>query len=130
MGPIAGVLVRRAAPSASSEADLYRMLAQSIANPIERESFLGWISEPKTPTPVVTPRATRTPDGPSAVVAAVTPADLEAIAKALTRQLGPIAAQLVKREAVGAASRRELLQRLAARIAAEKDRATFLKEMG
>jgi len=57
MGPIAGVLVRRAAPSASSEADLYRMLAQSIANPIERESFLGWISEPKTPTPVVTPRA-------------------------------------------------------------------------
>jgi hypothetical protein len=128
MGPIAGVLVRRAAATAASEADLYHALAKSIPNPLEQETFLGWLAEPKGAAGIVTPRATRGPEGPPAAPVELEPSELEAITKALTRQLGPIAAQLVKREAPGSASRRDLVQRLAARIAADADRAAFLKD--
>ncbi len=100
MGPIAGLLVRQAAGKASTPAELYEALARSIANPLDRASFLDWITERKPQGQVVTPRATRPPEGPPAPVA-VTPADLTAIAGALTRHLGPIATQLVGRGAGG-----------------------------
>jgi hypothetical protein len=128
MGPIAGVLVRQAAASAAGEAALYQALASSIANPADRESFLGWITEARPVGQVVTPRATKTPEGPPAPSIIATD-DLKTITGALIRHIGPIAAQLVKRGSADAASREELCRRLAARIAGEKDRAAFLKDV-
>jgi len=131
LGPIAKVLVRQAGAKAASEAELYAALAQHLPSEAERKSFLGWIAEPRAPNQVVTPRSppTDAPEPPPDALA-FTPEMLEAITRALTRQLGPIAAQLVAREQRSAASREELCQRLSERIPAAKDRAAFLKEAG
>ena len=128
MGPIAGVLVRQAAGRAASQADLYEALARSIANPIDRKSFLDWITEQTPAGQVVTPRATRIPEGPPAPVS-FTSAEVAAITGALARHLGPIAAQLIGREQRTCASRQDLCRKLAARIPGEKERAAFLREM-
>ena len=110
MGPIAAVMVRQAAAKAS-----------------ERKSFLDWISQPNAPGRVVTPRATRIPEAPPAP-SLISTEELQAITGALVRHLGPIATHMISRERAGASSKRDLRQKLAARIAGEKDRAAFLRE--
>jgi hypothetical protein len=125
MGPIARRLVSAAAGQARTEAELYARLAESIPSEAERRSFLGWITEPAGQARVATPR--RAPDREDS--AAVGPEDLQSIAWALTRYLGPIAAQLVEREKALAQSRAELCQRLGGRISHEAERAAFLKEV-
>lgn len=127
MGPIAGLLVRQAAGKADSQAELYEALARSIANPADRKSFLDWITEHRPAGQVVTPRATRIPEGPPAPDA-ITAREIDAVTAALARHLGPIAAQLVARERRGATCAADLCDRLAGRIASEKERAAFLKE--
>ncbi|HXV00967.1 MAG TPA: toll/interleukin-1 receptor domain-containing protein [Caulobacteraceae bacterium] len=121
MGPIAGVLVRRAAERAASETELYELLAASIGDPVDRESFLGWLGEPAAPRKVVTPRQTGL---------VIDPVDAEAISAALVRHLGPIAGPLVRREAAASASREDLCRRLAERIPGEHDRTDFLRDVG
>jgi hypothetical protein len=116
IGPIAAVLVRQAGGRAKSRVELYEILAKSIGDPADRESFLSWVGD--------------APDASAAPGAgAIDTADGDAIARALVRHLGPIAAQLVSRERAAAGSRSDLCQRLAARIPDEKDRAAFLKEV-
>ena len=129
IGPIAKVLVAQSAAKAMSEAELYADLAAHLATEAERRSFLSWIAAPRSQSQVVTPRAP--PDGaPPSGDVGFTPAMLDAITRALTRQLGPIAAQLVMRETSLASSREDLCRRLSERIPAERDRLTFLKETG
>lgn len=129
MGPIAGVLVRKAAVGARDEAALYDALAKGIPNPLDRESFLGWIGETRAPGKVVTARAPPPTLPPAPGAATVIPdADLKAIVQALTRRLGPIAGQMVNREKASALSREDLCARLAARITDERDRAAFLRD--
>jgi hypothetical protein len=127
IGPIAKVLVRQAGAWATSEAELYGELATHLTTETDRTSFLGWLVEPRSPRHVVTPRS---PKGPprTSTESAFTPEMLEVITRALARQLGPIAAQLVARETPLAASREELCKRLSERIPGERDRSAFLKE--
>jgi hypothetical protein len=124
MGPIAGRLVAAAAAQASTPAELYAKLAESIHSEAERKGFLHWIAEPADAPRVMTPRQPQ----PEAS-APLTPEDLQAIAKALTRYLGPIAARLVDREKAFAESRQDLCRRLAERISREAERAAFLKDV-
>jgi TIR domain len=124
MGPIAGRLVAAAAAQASSLAELYARLAESIPSEAERKSFLHWIAEPAGAPRVVTPRQPK-PDASEPL----TPEDLQAIAKALTRYLGPIAGRLVDREKGFAESRADLCRRLAERVSREAERAAFLKDV-
>lgn len=119
MGPIAAVLVRQAA-DAGSEADLYARLAGAIPGPADRQAFLAWVAAPPAEA---APASAAEPEP-------LDPADLDALGRALTRYLGPIAATLIARERRLAPTRRMLCERLAARIADEKDRAAFLKEIG
>jgi len=118
MGPISGVLVRNAAARADSETALYQELARSIPSDTERQGFLDWLTEPAAPPPPASPDP-----GLSAE-------DLEAITKALARQLGPIARQLVRRETSDVRSKADLCRRLAARIDRDQDRAAFFKDVG
>jgi hypothetical protein len=120
MGPIAGLLVRQAGGRATSQAELYELLAGSIGDLADRESFLGWIGEPARSGQVATRRLEPEIDA----------ADGEAIAGALVRHLGPIARQLVRREAAASVSREDLCRRLAEKIPREKDRSVFLREVG
>jgi hypothetical protein len=126
MGPIAGVLVRQAAAKAATREELYEALAKSIANPLDRKSFLDWTTDPRAPGQVVTPRTTRVPEGPPAPNR-ITPQEIEEITAALKPHLGPIAAQLVARERQAAASKEDLCRRLSLRITGEKERAAFLR---
>jgi hypothetical protein len=126
MGPIAGRLVKGAARSAETEQALYRKLSESIPDDTERASFLDWMAQPNPPS-VVTPRRPA-PEGPGALETSLK--DLDKITHALARQLGPIAAQLVNREAKTAASKEDLCRRLAERISNPVDRRAFLKELG
>ncbi len=116
MGPISAVLVRNAAAHATSEAELYQALARNIPSMAERDSFLGWVAA--------------APAAAGAAPAALSAEDLEKLIKALTRQLGPIARQLVLRESRMAGSRQDLCARLAARIGEDRDRAAFYKDVG
>ena len=120
MGPIAGLLVRQAGEQAATQAELYERLAGSIDDLADRESFLGWVTEPAGPRRVVTPRI---------AAPANDAADIEVIAAALVRHMGPIAGALVRREAAAAPSRQELCRSLAEKIPSERDRAAFLKEV-
>ena len=121
IGPISTVLVRQAAGRATSEAELYEHLARSIADPADRESFLGWVAH----GPSARPAPSGSPAGGE-----IDAADAAAVAAALVRHLGPIAPHLVNRERASAASRQDLCERLAARIPDESGRAAFLKEVG
>ncbi len=130
MGPIAKLLVRQAGVRATNEPELYAELAAHLPTEAERTSFLGWIAEPRSQSQVVTPRAPPKDAPPPSGKVAFTPEMLQVITKALTRQLGPIAAQLVARETRLASSPEELCRRLSERIPAGRDRFAFLKETG
>jgi hypothetical protein len=125
IGPVAGLLVRQAA-GAASEAELYQALARSIRDESERKAFLAWLSQPYPAGRVATPRRPVEPttddaDAPRAEA-------LEALARTLTRYLGPIAAHVVARESKLGGSSDALRQRLAERIADARDRAAFLRD--
>lgn len=131
MGPIARVLVRKAAATAASPAELYQALAAGIANPADRRAFLADAAQaPPAPAPARPMRAS--PANFTSTFAepqAITPDEIKAITGALIRHLGPIAAQLIGREKPAAASREDLCRRLGEHISAPKDRAAFLREM-
>jgi hypothetical protein len=111
IGPVAGVLVRQAAQSADET---------------PRKGFLAWLSEPAGQGRVV--RARLPPQVVSDGATPLAAETIEALSKAFTRYMGPIAAHMVAREARQGGSRDALCQRLAQRIANEKDRAAFLRE--
>jgi len=125
IGPVAGVLVRQAA-SCASETELYETLGKSIRDETARKSFLAWLSEPSGQGRVVRPRLP--PEALADGSAPVAIENVEALSKAFTRYMGPIAAHMVSREAKLGGTRDALCQRLALRIANEKDRAAFLRE--
>jgi hypothetical protein len=126
MGPIAGVLVRQAAASAT-EAQLYETLARSIGLDAERKAFLAWVTEPRPRERRVNPRRSSSQAADAAALF-IAPPELERLTAALTRYLGPIAGHVIAREQRAAASREALCQRLADRISDETERAVLLRE--
>jgi len=131
MGPIARVLVQKAAATAASPAELYQALAAGVANPADRTAFLADAAH--APAAAAPPKPARpSPANFTSTFAeprTITPDEIRAITDALTRHLGPIAAQLIGREKPAAASRLDLCRRLGEHISAPKDRAAFLREM-
>jgi hypothetical protein len=118
LGPIADILVDKAAGRAASVADFYGQLALHIDDEKARERFLATGSH-GSPDPA-------TKAAPNAT--AISTADIDAIANALTSYLGPIAPILAQRESRVCATANELRQRLAARIPAERDRSAFIRQ--
>jgi TIR domain-containing protein len=118
LGPIADILVDKAADRADSVADFYGQLALHIDDEKARERFLATGSHgPSDPATKAAPNAT-----------AISTADVDAIANALTSYLGPIAPILAQRESRVCATADELRQRLAARIPTERDRSAFIRQ--
>jgi len=126
VGPIAHILVERAAPRAESIAALYRLMALHITDEAERAHFLGLSPEHLD----VAVEATELPlgeivsdDGP------IGPGDVERIGTALTGYLGPIAPIVARREGEACRTVSDLLSRLAAKLHNECDRAAFLRQL-
>jgi len=124
VGPIAQILVDRAAPRAESIAALYRLLALHITNEAERAHFLGFSPERVEPPLEVSSIGEIVPaDEP------IRPGDVERIGTALTSFIGPIAPIIAQREGEACKTLSDLLIRLAAKLHDEDDRAAFLRQL-
>lgn len=125
IGPLAKLLVRKAAEKAANYRDLYIQLSEHITNDGDRERFLADIktigrtgsSEPATKTPA----ATR-PQSDDAGTAQWT----RAAETQLAEIIGPLAKVLVKKEAAQCSNLDELYERLTKHISDDTERERFL----
>jgi hypothetical protein len=107
VGPIAGVLVAKAARQTAGTTELCEMLARQIPAKAEREDFLSACQK-------------RVPSH-------ATPEFVTQLARDLSVYLGPIARVLVNRALAKAADNRELYELLSREIPSESERQEFLK---
>lgn len=119
LGPIAGILVDKAAPHASSVCELYALLGESIESRKDRERFVALAGQAET-----SPAASAA----KSQLASVPQAEADRLGAVLTAYLGPISAAVVRRENAGASSVEELQRRLANLIPNDRERAEFLRK--
>ncbi|MCB9946445.1 MAG: serine/threonine protein kinase [Rhodospirillaceae bacterium] len=133
IGPIAKIVVKKAAARTTSIAELYKALAEHIPNDAERETFLKRAKRLEgggTRTLTTHDTAGRTV---SATVGATgitgtsfQPDVLDSLTGELTVHLGPIARVLVKKSARAAGSLDDLVGSLADHIHDDRERRSFL----
>jgi class 3 adenylate cyclase len=125
IGPLARVIVRRAAETARSPGALCSALAAAIPDPADRASFLAAAPEAAEPT-VALARQPIPAEVVAAPAPALAPAELAAAERRLASYIGPLAPLLVRRAARDARDRQDFYARLGASIANSADRAAFL----
>ncbi|MEO6278964.1 serine/threonine-protein kinase [Roseateles sp.] len=141
VGPLASVLVRRAARECTDINELYSKLAEQVSDPRARDVFLGQAS-------LITGGTGRTAGGTSGALPSVGskgsagsaggtliggPLNDAVMGKAvplLAQHVGPIAKVLVKRAAAGTDSRAVFFNRLAEAVNDPAAREKLLKELG
>lgn len=127
MGPIASILVDRAAARATSIEDLYSLLARHIPDERDRDQFVSMmprvVSAPNDEGPAATM-------DPAATTESISPFELERIATVLTKFLGPIATIVVREESKTYGTVRQLGCRLAGMLSSDEDRDRLLREIG
>jgi class 3 adenylate cyclase len=128
IGPLARVLVERAARQTADVNELYRLLAEAIPEEREQRLFLRTQSlrqQDAEPPESVSPAAPlRHPSG-STWDARL----LQTVAERLAQYLGPVAPLLVRREAKTATDVQELYHALAAHIPVDQERKRFLHDL-
>jgi serine/threonine-protein kinase len=128
VGPVARVLVRKAAKTTTDGLALVRALAASIASERDREAFAGTAlekvgarsrseAEPERSSPSIAPKP-------------IEPVDVDKAASRLAPFVGPIAKVMAKKAAAQGGDLRILYQRLAENLADPKERTEFLKKSG
>jgi eukaryotic-like serine/threonine-protein kinase len=136
IGPMASIVVKRAARQSSDLLALYELLGRQVANPKDRAEFLakgrqraaaGLGLPTPSPRPTSAKPIERTSDHP---VNSPNPASILAIESDLTRYIGPIARILVKRELTKFESLAKLCLVLATHIPDERQRRAFLNAHG
>ena len=129
VGPLAQVLVRRAARDCSDLPSLYARLAEQVTDPAARQAFVSQVAVLSTGSrsmgsaaPVAPPTAgshtkvpfqrtgTMTPQGAGVPVSAELQAEAQRL---LAKRLGPIAQLVVRRAAAAAPLRQDFIARLA-----------------
>jgi hypothetical protein len=126
VGPIAGILVDRAAARAASVEDLYSLLARHIHHEADREKFVSLM--PRVSNVPEDAESTEMMDS-ATYARSMTPFELERIATALTKFLGPIATIIVREESKAYRTVQQLGCRLAELLSSEDDRVLLLKEI-
>ena len=134
IGPVARVMVRRAASDSKDLAALVHRLADQLPTPAERAEFL----KSNAPVATLAPASTFSPAADQATVVplpgssgtaptrAPTPEEIARAARLLALHMGPIAQVLVKRAAQPGVTRDQFLAGLAAHLADQADRERFL----
>ncbi|HVU29641.1 MAG TPA: toll/interleukin-1 receptor domain-containing protein [Sphingomicrobium sp.] len=125
LGPIAAIIVDKAAASSTCLDDFHAELAKRIPSKEDRERFLGSKtrsggSETAKESPAPAPKGGTSTLSKEAI---------DRLAQTLTSFIGPIAPIVVKRESSSAGSLDELAQRLASRINNSDERADFLRRV-
>ncbi len=144
VGPLASVLVRRAARECTDLAGLYAKLAEQVADPRARDAFLAQAGIATSGTGKTAGGTSGTPSAPGSRAATgsagsaagttlggpLTDAIMEKAATLLAQHVGPIAKVLVKRAATGIDSRAVFFNRLAESVNDPAAREKLLKELG
>jgi serine/threonine-protein kinase len=134
VGPVAKVMVRRAATNTNDIVSMTLWLAGKISGPEDRDQFLK--SAGVAPAPATPPRLRPTseqetiagrPAGvPARAARPLTPGDITRAAQLLAVRVGPIAPVLAKRAATPGCSREQFIAALAAYLSDDGERARFL----
>ena len=133
IGPVAKLIVRRAAERATNVKSLGEALAENVPEPA-RPAFLARVAEvagvTRTPAPLPRVAPGEAPAQTTAGTAnEITPALLARVEQVLALQIGPVGRVLVRQAAKTATSARELFERLAAHIDDEPSRKAFIAEV-
>jgi hypothetical protein len=135
VGPMARIMVKRAAAKATDTDELYQMLAKSLERDKDRAAFMVRKTElmkSRTKVPVPQPE----PAGPltSAVnpvsPLGITPEAIDHAARMLAAHVGPISGVLAKKAARKADSLQSLYRLLSEHLQNSKDRRQFLRDAG
>jgi serine/threonine-protein kinase len=133
VGPVAKVLVRRAAREHKNPAALIAAVAVSIDSAAEREAFGKALSGRglHSGNTVLPPEQTDTSVGGGVLTGPVmSEQDLELATKLLTTLIGPIARVVTRRAAGPNISRRDFFVRVAQSLETESQRERFLRDAG
>jgi len=135
IGPMAKVMVRKAASSTVDMKELYAILASNLESEGARREFLSGINrlDPAevsnhTGIRVVTQGMPATTE--SAAVAPIAQQTIDLTSRQLARYLGPIAGVLVKKAAAQAPSLNAFYTSLADKLGSDDERRNFLKDVG
>ena len=131
VGPLAKVLVERAAQQATTPTELYKVLAGMIPDEREREQFLALASvrEPGPPasgSAPATPSAAKPEKDSGPIPASWDLKVIKAVEQTLALYLGPLAKVLVKRAAKQTTDHEELYQLLAGELSSREEESAFL----
>jgi class 3 adenylate cyclase len=127
IGPLARVLVRKAAKTAPNLSTLCQLLDGAVPE-AQRAAFrrqLGDLARPVSPPAASPPPAAEKSPRPAARARALSPEVLAEAAERLAVHIGPVASLLVKRAAKQATSVKDLYERLAGHIDDPRDRRRF-----
>lgn len=125
VGPMARIVVKRAAALTRDRGRLCEDLAGQLRTDEERRRFLHGMSLVARNEDAMIPAQSPPTPFPSAIA----PATLDRATQVLMRYIGPIGAVLVKRTAPTALDESDLYARLAQRITDVQERARFLAEL-
>ena len=136
IGPMAKIMVKKAASRATDAEDLYKLLASNLESETDRQAFLAQklelsqvsMQSPPLPEPSIVESAAT-----QAITASRVEFTREVIERAawlLAPHVGPIASVLAKRAALRADSLRSLYLLLAEYVDRQTERARFLRDAG
>jgi serine/threonine-protein kinase len=128
VGPVARILVRKAAKTTTDGLALVRALAASIASERDGEAFAGTALERIG----ARPRSEAEPErsSPSIAPKPIEPVDVEKAASRLAPFVGPIAKIMAKKAAAQASDLRTFYRQLAENLPDAGERTEFLKKSG
>jgi serine/threonine-protein kinase len=135
VGPVAKVMVRRAAGRTLDVDELYSILAENLTSVADRKAFLATRGQLQGALPKKAAPATRTTyeasvTHASRVSAPLTPEAIDAAQQRLAAYLGPIAKVIVKKAATQAKTTRQFYMLLADHLGTAAERQRFLDEVG
>src|SRR5437762_9063065 len=137
VGPMARVMVKRAAAKSRDTVELYSLLSESISDPDVRGKFIDEMQRAAAERSgaqqsATSARGTTQLKSLSGGAEAQTPLDPDFVEQTTTRlatYLGPIAKVVTRKAAQGAGNRQEFVQRVAGHLGAQ-ERGAFLREFG
>jgi eukaryotic-like serine/threonine-protein kinase len=132
VGPMARIMVKKAAAKTIEVQQLISILASNIEEEADRAKFLSeaMAKSPGITSPGAVPDATRTSETTRFGKSILEQKTIDHAAERLAHYLGPIAKLLAKKAAAGAGSRTALYLALAENIPAPEDKKAFLKDAG
>jgi serine/threonine-protein kinase len=129
VGPMARVMIRRAAERTGDVDELYALLAENISDPAHRQRFFDDGGATATAARSATQPGSTTGQRARARVATLEQTFVDQTTMRLATYLGPIARVVANRAAQKAATQDEFVQLVADHLGAQ-DRGAFLREIG